>query len=167
MAALWDCATPRGASKQGCALRRMAIAACCSHARARPNCAARAAGSCTRRVAHRAGHLGTSQDAGACIFIYFYDRQWSLWLRHGRAATSAQYPGSGPSRPQCAGSSTAFGLSSLLQRASQVSVSLLAYRAAAGSQSQQRGIRKLWLWNHTLRYRKKGSAANSTSPPKS
>jgi len=90
---------------------------------------------------YRAGHLGTSQDAGACIYICFYGRQWSLWLRHGRAATSAQYPGSGPSRPPCAGSSTAFGLSSLLQRASQVWVSLLAYRAAAGSQSQQKGIR--------------------------
>jgi hypothetical protein len=71
MAALWDCATPRGASKQSCALRRMAIAACCSHARARPNCAARAAGSCTRRVALPRGAPGDFAGRGRMHFYVF------------------------------------------------------------------------------------------------
>ena len=92
MAALWDCATPRGASKQAarCGAWRL-LPAAAMHAHAQM--AQRARRAVARGgLRYRAGHLGTSQDAGACIFIYFYGRQWSLWLRHGRAATSAQYP---------------------------------------------------------------------------
>ena len=53
------------------ALRRMAIAACCSHARARPNCAARAAGSCTRRVALPRGAPGDFAGRGRMHFYLF------------------------------------------------------------------------------------------------
>ena len=91
MAALWDCATPRGASKQAArcgAWRLLPAAAMHAHAQI----AQRARRAVARGgLRYRAGHLGTSQDAGACIFSCFYGRQWSLWLRHGRAATSAQY----------------------------------------------------------------------------
>ena len=60
---------------------------------------------------YRAGHLGISQDAGACIFVYFYGGSG----RFGSATAEQQLllntPGLVRPDPHARVSSTAFGLS--------------------------------------------------------
>ena len=59
-----------------------------------------------------------------------------------------------------------FGPSQRLQRAAQVSVSLHALPSGRG-RALAKGMRLYTYDQQNLHYRKNGSAANSTSPPKS
>ena len=122
-----------------------------------------AAGCATAR-----GTWGLRRTRAHAFLFISTGRQWSLCSATAERQLLLNTPGSGPSRPPCAGSSTAFGLSSLLQRAAQVSVSLHAAPRGRRLAITTKGDTGAMTRNKPhLRYRKNGSAANSTSPPKS